>query len=503
LVCQKYTDTLGSENCNYTYDPLRQLLYENEHSYHFDSLYNRLQKDEESFTFNTLCQDCDCEYDENGNLLFDGINRYCYDSLDRLISITTPSKTSTFTYDYFNRRLSRNETLYIYDGENEIGSYRDGIQELRILGEGHGAEIGASLFLELDEKTYIPLHDQRGCVITLLDPTKAPCETYRYTAFGEELTGNTLSPWRFSSKRMEGDLVYFGRRYYAPSLGRWITQDPSGYEDGPNLYAYVHNSPLTSFDLYGLLAQNDRGYWAGVGYRAWDVCKDTFLGTANLMGRMGEWMYADFQYDYFNDRSLFQAKSQHAAEGWRAAGQFAKATYHNPMLLASVAGQAFIPGIMEVWDNPTSREAWGKATVDLPLISAVVGKIGSLGRSAAAARRISEYGGLGEIASAEKFLATTMAKESALKPKGIPQDWICKPSRKGGGVQYINPINPHDRIRVMPGNPHSPNLKQQNPYVKRQVNGQFFDKYGNIVQGDTPDAHISLDEFLFNCNKRK
>ena len=36
-----------------------------------------------------------------------------------------------------------------------------------------------------------------------------------------------------------------------PKLGRWITTDPIGFEDGPNLYAYVHNSPLTHFDLYG------------------------------------------------------------------------------------------------------------------------------------------------------------------------------------------------------------------------------------------------------------
>jgi hypothetical protein len=28
--------------------------------------------------------------------------------------------------------------------------------------------------------------------------------------------------------------------------------DPQGFEDGPNLYAYVHNNPLTHLDLLGL-----------------------------------------------------------------------------------------------------------------------------------------------------------------------------------------------------------------------------------------------------------
>ncbi len=49
--------------------------------------------------------------------------------------------------------------------------------------------------------------------------------------------------------------VYFGRRYYNPVTGRWTTSDPLGFTDGPNLYAYVHNNPLTHFDLYGLFAE--------------------------------------------------------------------------------------------------------------------------------------------------------------------------------------------------------------------------------------------------------
>jgi hypothetical protein len=52
--------------------------------------------------------------------------------------------------------------------------------------------------------------------------------------------------------------VYFGRRYYAPNIGRWITPDPIGFNDGPNLYAYVHNNPLTAIDLYGLTTVDHR-----------------------------------------------------------------------------------------------------------------------------------------------------------------------------------------------------------------------------------------------------
>ncbi len=44
----------------------------------------------------------------------------------------------------------------------------------------------------------------------------------------------------------ETGLVYFGKRYYDPSIGRWISSDPAGAIDGPNLYAFVHNNPFSS-----------------------------------------------------------------------------------------------------------------------------------------------------------------------------------------------------------------------------------------------------------------
>ena len=93
---------------------------------------------------------------------------------------------------------------------------------------------------------------------TLLTLDGAPVQTYRYSAFGElhESIGNIENPWRFSSKRFDSETGFyeFGRRYYFPEIGRWTTPDPAGFEDGENLYAYVHNSPLTHIDPDGRFA---------------------------------------------------------------------------------------------------------------------------------------------------------------------------------------------------------------------------------------------------------
>lgn len=49
-------------------------------------------------------------------------------------------------------------------------------------------------------------------------------------------------------------------RYYDPETGRFISPDPSGYQDGPNLYAYVGNNPLNYTDPWGLRVENDSPY---------------------------------------------------------------------------------------------------------------------------------------------------------------------------------------------------------------------------------------------------
>ena len=146
------------------------------------------------------------------------------------------------------------ETRYfLYDGQNEIGSFdeRLRLQELRILGLAPHAEIGAATAIELQGKAYVPIHDLLGNVAAPVSLDDGQTAVYRYSAFGEErVDGSILSPWRFSSKRSDAStgLVYYGRRYYMPTFGRWLTPDPAGFTDGMNLYAFVHNDPLTHFD---------------------------------------------------------------------------------------------------------------------------------------------------------------------------------------------------------------------------------------------------------------
>ncbi|RMT25551.1 putative Insecticidal toxin protein [Pseudomonas syringae pv. spinaceae] len=57
---------------------------------------------------------------------------------------------------------------------------------------------------------------------------------------------------RYSGKERDASgLYYYGFRYYAPWLQRWINPDPAGDVDGLNLYRMVRNNPLVYVDAKG------------------------------------------------------------------------------------------------------------------------------------------------------------------------------------------------------------------------------------------------------------
>jgi len=57
---------------------------------------------------------------------------------------------------------------------------------------------------------------------------------------------------RYSGKERDSTgLYYYGFRYYAPWLQRWINPDPVGEVDGLNLFCFISNSPLSFIDLQG------------------------------------------------------------------------------------------------------------------------------------------------------------------------------------------------------------------------------------------------------------
>jgi RHS repeat-associated protein len=77
--------------------------------------------------------------------------------------------------------------------------------------------------------------------------------TTRYTtplnrAFSQQNTPCASSEYTYD----HAVVSFYGVRYYAPTLGRWISRDPIGEKGGKNLNCFVGNNPINGADILGL-----------------------------------------------------------------------------------------------------------------------------------------------------------------------------------------------------------------------------------------------------------
>ena len=79
---------------------------------------------------------------------------------------------------------------------------------------------------------------------------------YDYTPFGGKLAESGVEiTHKFTGHDWDNDarLYYTAYRYYSPDANRWLTRDPLGMHDGPNVYSYVMNNPVARADTDGRL----------------------------------------------------------------------------------------------------------------------------------------------------------------------------------------------------------------------------------------------------------
>ena len=106
--------------------------------------------------------------------------------------------------------------------------------------------------LRRNGQTYYYLTDQLGSVAAVVDSTGTKRNTYTYDVWGygscSEQVGNRL---RYTGREYDGatGFYYMRARYYDPSTGCFLSEDPLG---GSNPYAYAGNNPVSLRDPSGL-----------------------------------------------------------------------------------------------------------------------------------------------------------------------------------------------------------------------------------------------------------
>lgn len=103
------------------------------------------------------------------------------------------------------------------------------------------------------------LGNHLGSVSLELDGQALLLSYEEYTPYGSTSFQAVRSPneslkrYRYSGKERdeESGLAYHVARYYMPWLGRWVSADPIGIADGPNLYVYCKCNPVLLVDRAG------------------------------------------------------------------------------------------------------------------------------------------------------------------------------------------------------------------------------------------------------------
>jgi RHS repeat-associated protein len=144
---------------------------------------------------------------------------------------------------------------------------------------------------------FLELGDRMGSTAVVLDKaTGELVERSTYEGYGSVESDYRPDRWdsfredyRFTGKEddVEVGLQYFGKRYYAATLGRWVSCDPlmvQTMQADPNCYAYTGGAPLKSVDPVGLDSQATGMVTFGLG---WDDRQDALslhISTISVSG---------------------------------------------------------------------------------------------------------------------------------------------------------------------------------------------------------------------------
>jgi RHS repeat-associated protein len=210
-------------------------------------------------------------YDADGNLTGrtdpSGTTTYAYDVENRLVSATTPTNgVWRFTYDAFGNRTAviENEITnsYLID-PGGMGDVAAEYQDNGILVARFDDALGLVSRIDASGNAAYYGYDACGHTRQVTDSAGNVVNSYDYDAFGILLaTQETIAnPFqyvgRFGVMTDANGLQFMRARYYASDMGRFIGNDPTHYQGGPNFYVYAANNPLTFIDPTGTISWND------------------------------------------------------------------------------------------------------------------------------------------------------------------------------------------------------------------------------------------------------
>ena len=136
---------------------------------------------------------------------------------------------------------------------------------------------------------YYYIYNAHGDVAGLVNEAGTVVNTYEYTPWGEirNETETVDNPIKYAREYYDDelDMIYLRARYYDPSIGRFITEDPA--RDGLNWYVYCRNNPIKYVDPTGYITQAEIDK-----YKSGQMAP---MAYSHLMNLTYQWYLADDQ----------------------------------------------------------------------------------------------------------------------------------------------------------------------------------------------------------------
>lgn len=207
-------------------------------------------------------------------LLSAGANSFTYDNEGELKT----GYGATYTFDYDHRLSGFGANSFSYDGNgNRLKAIRSGVTTRYIydaagnlLAEADAGNTitryyvfgqGLLAMVTPTDQVYNYHHNAVGSTVAVTDQSQAMVNKYAYDAFGAVANQVEAIPQpftyvgQFGVMREPNGFYYMKARYYDPNVGRFVSEDPIGFEGGDvNVSAYVQNNPINLVDPDGLMA---------------------------------------------------------------------------------------------------------------------------------------------------------------------------------------------------------------------------------------------------------
>lgn len=231
-------------------------------------------------------------YDGNGNMTGDGSRTFQWDAKNRLTRIiySGTNASTEMAYDGLDRRVSIVEK----DGLGTVVSSKAFVWNgLSIADQRIGSTISKQYFSEgwrdaSAGTNYFYERDHLGSVREVVNDSSGVLTRYGYDAYGRgtKLSGTVESDFQYTGHyaHLLSGLYLAPFRAYNAELGRWISRDPLNNAEmlqGPNLYAYVANSPIQMLDPDG------RDAWNAWGFGGMRAPGQAAAGVYNRTGNAG------------------------------------------------------------------------------------------------------------------------------------------------------------------------------------------------------------------------